>query len=261
MMPAEPYTYVSSRLVKEVVALGGSVHGLVPESRRGAAAREEARAGNIEGLRACLPHVPKRIAVVADDESGRRGHQAQGAGRRRRRLRRRGAGLPDAARTSAPRRKPRSTRNFTKYTTNSGTEELKRAVVARYRDRLRHRVSRPAEIIITAGGKQALYNAAMVPVRRRRRSHHAHARLADAGRADQARRRDAGDRAHARRGRLQPQRRAAPRGDHAATRGIIINSPGNPTGALISEAGSGRRLPTRRRGAGSGSCSTSATRS
>jgi pantetheine-phosphate adenylyltransferase len=31
MMPAEPYTYVSSRLVKEVVALGGSVQGLVPE--------------------------------------------------------------------------------------------------------------------------------------------------------------------------------------------------------------------------------------
>src|SRR5690242_4811057 len=31
MMPAEPYTYVSSRLMKEVVALGGSVRGLVPE--------------------------------------------------------------------------------------------------------------------------------------------------------------------------------------------------------------------------------------
>ena len=30
MMPAEQYTYVSSRLVKEIVALGGSVHGLVP---------------------------------------------------------------------------------------------------------------------------------------------------------------------------------------------------------------------------------------
>ena len=30
MMPAEPYTYVSSRLVKEVFALGGSVDGLVP---------------------------------------------------------------------------------------------------------------------------------------------------------------------------------------------------------------------------------------
>ena len=30
MMPAEQYTYVSSRLVKEIVALGGSVSGLVP---------------------------------------------------------------------------------------------------------------------------------------------------------------------------------------------------------------------------------------
>jgi pantetheine-phosphate adenylyltransferase len=30
MMPAEPYTYVSSRLVKEVHALGGDVSGLVP---------------------------------------------------------------------------------------------------------------------------------------------------------------------------------------------------------------------------------------
>jgi pantetheine-phosphate adenylyltransferase len=30
MMPAEQYTYVSSRLIKEVVALGGSVTGLVP---------------------------------------------------------------------------------------------------------------------------------------------------------------------------------------------------------------------------------------
>jgi pantetheine-phosphate adenylyltransferase len=31
MMPAERYTYVSSRLVKEVVSLGGSVKGIVPE--------------------------------------------------------------------------------------------------------------------------------------------------------------------------------------------------------------------------------------
>src|SRR3954471_10707264 len=43
MMPAETYTYVSSRIVKEVVALGGSVTNLVPaivdarlrEKRRG----------------------------------------------------------------------------------------------------------------------------------------------------------------------------------------------------------------------------------
>jgi pantetheine-phosphate adenylyltransferase len=30
MMPAEEYSYVSSRLIKEVAALGGSVSGLVP---------------------------------------------------------------------------------------------------------------------------------------------------------------------------------------------------------------------------------------
>ena len=31
MMPAEQYTYISSRLIKEVVSLGARVHGLVPQ--------------------------------------------------------------------------------------------------------------------------------------------------------------------------------------------------------------------------------------
>ncbi|MGH9392016.1 MAG: hypothetical protein ACRD1Z_20630, partial [Vicinamibacteria bacterium] len=31
MMPAEEYSYVSSKLVKEVASLGGNVSGLVPE--------------------------------------------------------------------------------------------------------------------------------------------------------------------------------------------------------------------------------------
>lgn len=31
LMPAEAYSYLSSRLVKEISVLGGSVHGLVPE--------------------------------------------------------------------------------------------------------------------------------------------------------------------------------------------------------------------------------------
>ena len=31
MMPAEEYSYVSSRLVKEVASLGGDVSGLLPE--------------------------------------------------------------------------------------------------------------------------------------------------------------------------------------------------------------------------------------
>lgn len=31
MMPAEQYTYISSRMIKEVFSLGGRVHGLVPD--------------------------------------------------------------------------------------------------------------------------------------------------------------------------------------------------------------------------------------
>jgi len=47
MMPAEQYTYISSRLIKEVFTLGGRVHGLVPELveqrlREKVTAREEA---------------------------------------------------------------------------------------------------------------------------------------------------------------------------------------------------------------------------
>src|SRR5215510_10689838 len=50
--------------------------------------------------------------------------------------------------------------HFTKYTTNSGTDDLKRAVCARYKAAYGVEYS-PAETIIAAGGKQALYNAAM----------------------------------------------------------------------------------------------------
>ena len=40
MMPAEHYSYLSSRLVKEVFQLGGDVGELVPRGRGAAAARE-----------------------------------------------------------------------------------------------------------------------------------------------------------------------------------------------------------------------------
>jgi phosphopantetheine adenylyltransferase len=43
MMPAETYTYVSSRLVKEVVALGGSVTNLVPSLVESGCARSATR--------------------------------------------------------------------------------------------------------------------------------------------------------------------------------------------------------------------------
>lgn len=51
-------------------------------------------------------------------------------------------------------------RNFTRYTANAGVLELKQAVCERMR--LDYGVEfTPREVIVTAGGKQALYNAAM----------------------------------------------------------------------------------------------------
>ena len=124
--------------------------------------------------------------------------------------------------------------NFTKYTPNSGTDELKRAVCARYKADYGVEYA-PGETIITAGGKQALYNAAMclfgagdevithmpgwptlveqiklteaTPVIVRTHADDGFALHADALL-----------------GAIGPR-----------TRGIVINSPGNPTGALISE--------------------------
>ena len=125
--------------------------------------------------------------------------------------------------------------NFTKYTTNSGTDELKRAVCARYRTDYGIEYT-PAEVILTAGGKQALFNAAMClfgpgdevithmpgwPTLVEQ------IKLADA--------KPVIVRTYAEEGfalRAEPIVNAIT----ASTRGIVINSPGNPTGALIDES-------------------------
>ena len=124
--------------------------------------------------------------------------------------------------------------HFTKYTTNSGTDELKRAVCARYLADYGVQYT-PAEVIITAGGKQALYNAAMC--------------LFGAGDevithmpgwptlVEQIKLADATPvivRTHAEDG-FQLKADAVLSAVTARTRGIVINSPCNPTGALISE--------------------------
>ena len=124
--------------------------------------------------------------------------------------------------------------NFTKYTTNSGTEELKRAVVARYRDDYGVEYS-TSEVIITAGGKQSLFNAVMVLF----------------GPGDEVITHTPGwptlveqiklaeatpvvVRTHAEDG-FSLKAETIIAAITPSTRGIIINSPGNPTGALISE--------------------------
>src|SRR3954470_3674933 len=124
--------------------------------------------------------------------------------------------------------------NFTKYTTNSGTEELKRAVAFRYKEDYGVEFS-TSEIIITAGGKQALYNTAMVlfgpgdevithmpgwPTLVEQ------IKLAEATPVIARTHPEDGFRVTA----AELLGAVTPR-----TRGIIVNSPGNPTGALIEE--------------------------
>jgi aspartate aminotransferase len=52
------------------------------------------------------------------------------------------------------------TANFTKYTANAGSSEVKHAIIARYRDDYGVEYDE-AEVIVCAGGKQALVNAAL----------------------------------------------------------------------------------------------------
>ena len=51
-------------------------------------------------------------------------------------------------------------RNFTKYTANAGVAELREAVAARYRADYGVNYD-PKDVILSAGGKQALFNAAL----------------------------------------------------------------------------------------------------
>lgn len=125
--------------------------------------------------------------------------------------------------------------DFTKYTPTAGIPELRQAIAARYREDYGVDYA-DSEVVVGAGGKQALYDVAMA--------------LFGAGDevithapgwptiADQVRLADATPvhvRTYAEDGfalRAEPFLAAIT----PATRGIIINSPCNPTGALMSEA-------------------------
>src|SRR5215204_7401892 len=124
--------------------------------------------------------------------------------------------------------------NFTKYTANAGTEDLKRAIVERYRIDNGAEYS-SSEVICSAGGKQALYNSVLAlfgpgdevithmpgwPTLVEQ------IKLSEATPVIVRTHPEDGFRLHA----DTLLAAVTPR-----TRGIIINSPGNPTGALIDE--------------------------
>ena len=124
--------------------------------------------------------------------------------------------------------------NFTRYTPAAGIADLKRAICDRYR--IDYGVEyKESQVIVTAGGKQALYNTALSlfgpgdevithapywPTLTEQ------VKLADAVPVLARTHADDGFAVHA----ATILDAVTPR-----TRGIIINSPGNPTGALISE--------------------------
>ena len=125
--------------------------------------------------------------------------------------------------------------HFSKYTPVGGTSELKRAICARYKADYGVEYSEQ-EVIASAGGKQALFNAALTlfeagddvlthapywPTLTEQ------VKLAEATPVIVQTRPEEGFAITA-----EPFLRAIT----ARTRGIIINSPCNPTGALISEA-------------------------
>jgi aspartate aminotransferase len=147
-----------------------------------------------------------------------------------------GAGEPDFP-TPEPAKAAGKTaidQNFTKYTPVAGTADLKQAICARYAADYGVTFT-DAETIATAGGKQALYNIAMVLFSRGDEviTHAPYwptipeqIKLADATPVVVHTKPDDGFAIH-------PEAIIAaitPR-----TKAVIINSPGNPTGAVISE--------------------------
>ena len=126
------------------------------------------------------------------------------------------------------------TRDFTKYTVNAGIPELREAICARYEADYGVRFD-PSAVIVSAGGKQALFNVAF-SIFEPGDEVITHApgwptiveqiKLADAEPVIVRTRPEDGFTVHA-----EPMVEAVtPR-----TRAIIINSPGNPTGALVTE--------------------------
>ena len=147
-----------------------------------------------------------------------------------------GAGEPDFATPDPVKAAAHAAidQNFTKYTPASGILELKRAICKRYRADYGVTYS-DSEVLVTAGGKQALFNAAL-SLFNPGDEVITHApywptlteqiKLADATPVLVRTHAEDGFAIHA---------RAILEAVTARTRGIIINSPCNPTGALVSE--------------------------
>jgi aspartate aminotransferase len=125
--------------------------------------------------------------------------------------------------------------NFTKYTSNMGTAELRAAVAERYRADYGVTYA-PEDVIITAGGKQALFHAAFALLQPGDEAiTHAPGWPTLVEQVKLAGATPVVVRTHAEDG-FAVTADAILAGVTARTRVVILNSPGNPTGALMSES-------------------------
>jgi aspartate aminotransferase len=124
--------------------------------------------------------------------------------------------------------------NFTKYTASAGTVELKQAIIERYKADYGMAIGE-SEVIVTAGGKQALYNVAMA-LYEKGDEVITHAPCWPTL-AEQVKVADATPvivHTHAEDG-FTLHSRAIIEAITPRTKAIIINSPCNPTGAVMAE--------------------------
>ena len=247
MMPAESYSYVSSRLVKEVFQLGGRVTDLVPpvvERRLQREVRDAAQGG------AGPPEEVRRPGGVRTAGTGPR--LAARARRleisptvamsaKARALKAKGVRVFDFTVGEPDQPTPRHVLDAgkaamdagrTKYAPASGLPELRAAVTHRYREDF-HVDFAPEEVTVAVGGKQALallYQAILdrgseivVPIP-------AWPTFAEAARV-------AGGTPVfvplAERNGFRVTARAVARAITPKTRAVVVNSPSNPTGAVV----------------------------
>ena len=190
MMPADKYSYVSSRLVREVAQAGGPVKGLVPEVVEQKLREKLDPAYKLGDVR--LIEVPGKKDWTNEKRKGKEKHDhcdqrsAEQLTDRINRIEPSATMAVVAEPTSCARRaltwwilarashiSPRRNilrmppsppfGNFTKYTAVPGTPELRDAIVQR------HAVDfdsdyRREEVIASTGGKHALFNAVQVLV-------------------------------------------------------------------------------------------------
>ena len=241
MMPAEPYTYVSSAAGERGLRAGRFDRRPRPGCRRDPVASEARTLSEIPfsspRMTDTLSQRTRRVTASPTQKVTQEAAELRQQGIDVVDL---GAGEPDFSTPSHINAAGIAaiTEGFTKYTANAGIPELREAICARYAETYGITFA-PASTIVTAGGKQALFNVAMA--------------LLDPGDevithapgwptiVDQVKLAGASPviaRTHPEDG-FAVHAEAILEAVTAQTKAIVINSPGNPTGGLISESGTG----------------------